>query len=82
MQSKILFLWIITCCYLSIETQEIQHIPEKPIVVVIPSYNNSKWCDWNLSSVFQQKYNNYRVVYIDDCSNDNTYELVTEKVKQ
>ncbi len=80
MKRKILFLYILTCYNLSINASEKQQIPEKPIVVVIPSYNNSKWCDWNLSSVFQQKYDNYRIVYIDDCSTDNTYNLVMEKV--
>ncbi len=49
---------------------------EKPFVVVIPSYNNSKWYQENLDSVFKQKYNNYRIIYIDDCSPDNTGNLV------
>src|ERR1700689_5186668 len=45
---------------------------ERPLVVVIPSYNNQKWCDKNVRSVLNQKYSNFRVVYIDDCSTDNT----------
>lgn len=49
--------------------------PEKPIVVIIPSYKNQQWVDKNLSSVFNQKYKNYRIIYIDDCSPDKTYEL-------
>ncbi len=49
---------------------------EKPLVVVIASYNNSEWYQWNLDSVFQQAYSNYRVVYIDDCSSDRTADLV------
>lgn len=57
-------------------------IAEKPIVVLITSYNNSEWCDWNLSSVFEQKYTNYRVIYIDDCSTDDTYSLVVKKMKK
>lgn len=48
----------------------------KPIVVVIPSYNNSNFCEENLASVFNQKYSNYRVIYVDDCSTDGTYEKV------
>jgi glycosyltransferase involved in cell wall biosynthesis len=50
--------------------------PEKPMVVVIPSYKNEQWVEKNLSSVFNQKYSNYRVIYIDDCSPDRTYEKV------
>lgn len=48
--------------------------PEKPIVVIIPSYKNQRWIEKNLVSVFNQKYKNYRVIYIDDCSPDLTYE--------
>ncbi len=53
---------------------------EKPIVIIIPSYNNQKYCKKNLESVFKQHYQNYRVVYIDDCSTDKTYELVTQTI--
>ncbi len=41
---------------------------EKPIVVVIPSYKNERWYKQNLDSVFNQRYSNYRVIYVDDCS--------------
>lgn len=45
---------------------------EKPFVFVIPSYNNAEWCEKNLRSVFEQNYDNYRVIYIDDSSTDGT----------
>lgn len=45
-------------------------------VVVIPSYNNSNWYLKNLTSVLSQKYDNYRVIYTDDCSPDGTGDLV------
>lgn len=53
---------------------------ERPMVVVVPSYNNAQWYEKNLESIFSQKYDNYRVIYIDDCSQDGTYELVKEYV--
>jgi glycosyltransferase involved in cell wall biosynthesis len=53
----------------------------KPIVVLIASYNNSPYCERNLQSVFNQTYDNYRVIYIDDCSKDNTYDRTLELVK-
>ncbi len=74
------FLSIFYCCLLLASEKE--PLLEKPIVVLITSYNNSEWYDENLSSVFFQKYRNYRVIYIDDCSTDDTYQLVLEKVKQ
>lgn len=52
--------------------------PEKPFVVIIPSYNNKNWYKRNLDSVFNQDYQNYRIIYIDDCSPDNTGQLVLE----
>lgn len=53
---------------------------EKPFVIIIPSYNNSKWCVRNLRSVLEQKYANFRVIYIDDASKDDTYQKVKEYV--
>jgi glycosyltransferase involved in cell wall biosynthesis len=54
---------------------------ERYMIVIIPSYNNAKWYKLNLGYLFQQKYNNYRVIYIDDCSTDGTAELVQQFVK-
>jgi glycosyltransferase involved in cell wall biosynthesis len=56
-------------------------LPEKPMVVIIPSYNNINWYQQNLSSVFMQNYSNYRVVYVDDCSSDGTADAVENYVQ-
>jgi glycosyltransferase involved in cell wall biosynthesis len=55
---------------------------ERPLVVIIPSYKNAAYYERNLSSVFSQKYDNYRVIYIDDCSPDNTGALVEKYIKR
>lgn len=52
----------------------------KKIVVVVPSYKNSQWYEKNLASIVAQKYENFRVIYIDDCSPDNTGELVEKYI--
>ena len=44
--------------------------------IVIPSYNNAQWVEPNLASILNQTYTNYEVLYIDDASTDNTFELV------
>lgn len=49
--------------------------------VVIPSYNNSKWCEKNLESVFCQTYHNWVIYYVDDCSTDGTGELVDRYIQ-
>lgn len=55
---------------------------EKKIVIVTPSYNNSKWYQWNADSVLTQEYSNYHWFYTDDCSPDRTGELVAQHVKE
>lgn len=51
---------------------------EKPFVVITTSYNNKDWYQQNLDSIFSQKYANWRLIYIDDCSADGTPDLVQE----
>jgi glycosyltransferase involved in cell wall biosynthesis len=51
-------------------------LPEKPFVVIVPSYNNATYCEQNLLSILNQQYNNFRVIYIDDASTDTTLEKV------
>lgn len=55
---------------------------ERPIVVVILSYNNAHWYKRNLNSIFNQKYSNFQVIYLDDCSTDWTGDLVERYVYQ
>lgn len=55
---------------------------EQPITIVTASYNNAQWYKWNLDSVFDQKYTNWHLVYVDDCSSDNTSQLVKEYIKE
>ncbi len=55
---------------------------ERPIVVVIPSYNNKEWYRRNLDSVTMQNYCNFHVIYIDDCSTDGTGDLVQEYIRE
>jgi glycosyltransferase involved in cell wall biosynthesis len=55
---------------------------QKPFVIVIPSYNNSAFCERNLLSVLTQRYNNFRVLYIDDCSTDDTWAKAQEVISR
>lgn len=53
-------------------------------VFIIPSYNNEKWVEQNIKSIIHQSYKNWRIIYIDDNSNDNTSALfknLTEAVE-
>jgi len=53
----------------------------KSFVFIIPSFNNRLYYKKNLESVFSQKYPFFRVIYIDDSSTDDTYDLVTKYIK-
>ena len=48
----------------------------------MPSYNNALWCKRNLGSIFSQDYDNYRIIYVDDCSRDGTADLVEAYVTE
>lgn len=50
--------------------------PEKHFCIITPSYNNITWYEANLSSLLDQEYTNYHVVYIDDASTDGTADAV------
>lgn len=49
---------------------------ELPFVVAICSYKNAEWAVKNLDSLFAQDYQNFRVIYVDDCSPDDTAAIV------
>jgi glycosyltransferase involved in cell wall biosynthesis len=48
--------------------------------IVIPSYNNESWLEPNIASILNQTYKNYEVLYIDDCSTDETFSQVSQIV--
>lgn len=55
---------------------------EKELAVVIPTYNNSRWCIKNISSILAQKYENYHVYIIDDNSTDDTFQKLHDYLEQ
>lgn len=44
--------------------------------IIIPNYNNAEWIDRCLDSIMKQTYKNYDVIVIDDCSTDNSVEII------
>lgn len=50
--------------------------------IVIPAYNCEDWVDWNLGSALRQEYENYDVVYVDDCSTDSTFKRASDILEQ
>lgn len=66
----------------SLNSSSKQSIPQisyngrRRFVIVIPSYNNARWCEQNITSALNQNYKDYRIIFIDDCSNDGTFDKV------
>ena len=50
-------------------------------VILITAYNDEKWVKYNIASILNQTYSNYKVLFYDDASKDNTYKTVKEIVK-
>ena len=47
------------------------------IAIIIPGYNCEKYIQKCLKSIFSQKYNDYKVFFIDDGSTDSTKDIIT-----
>ncbi|MCL4360898.1 glycosyltransferase family 2 protein [Candidatus Dependentiae bacterium] len=69
-----IYLYIITIFFYCNFLLSNQHF-----VIVVASYNNKNYCEWNLKSIYNQRYNNYEVRYVDDCSDDGT-EIIVKKI--
>lgn len=52
---------------------------EKPLVsVIVPNYNHAPFLRERLESIYNQTYQNIEVILLDDCSKDNSREILSE----
>ncbi|WP_079989573.1 glycosyltransferase family 2 protein [Candidatus Protochlamydia phocaeensis] len=73
--------WLVSYFLLGASPLRAEEQMEKDLVIIIPSFNNMEWLESNLDSILAQNYTNYRILYVDDCSNDGTGEAVREWLK-
>ncbi|UFT98892.1 glycosyltransferase [Radiobacillus kanasensis] len=52
------------------------------VTIITPTYNSSKFILETIRSVKSQTYNDWEMIIIDDCSIDNTVQIVEEQTKQ
>jgi glycosyltransferase involved in cell wall biosynthesis len=48
------------------------------VSVIVPNYNHSKYLHQRLDSIFNQTYQDFEVILLDDCSTDNSVEILSE----
>ncbi|WP_308992659.1 glycosyltransferase [Mariniflexile litorale] len=51
------------------------------VSIIIPNYNHAKFLQQRLDSVFNQTYQNFEVILLDDCSTDNSQSILLEYAK-
>ena len=53
----------------------------KKVSVIIPNYNYEKFIIERIDSILMQTYPIYELIILDDCSTDNSVEVIEEKIK-
>ena len=48
------------------------------VSIITPSYNSSKFIVECVNSVISQKFQNWEMIIVDDCSNDNSRGIISE----
>lgn len=51
------------------------------ISIIMPSYNTANYISESINSVIRQTYKNWELIIVDDCSTDNTDEIVNKFLK-
>lgn len=50
--------------------------PQPLVSVIIPNYNHARYLDQRIQTVLGQTYQNFEVIILDDCSTDNSLEVI------
>ena len=51
------------------------------VSVIVPNYNHAKYLPQRLNSIFNQTFQDFEVILLDDCSTDNSVEVLTKYSK-
>jgi glycosyltransferase involved in cell wall biosynthesis len=50
------------------------------VSIIVPSYNHARFLRRRIDSVFQQTYQDFEVILLDDCSLDNSQEIISSYI--
>lgn len=54
---------------------------DKLVSIIIPVYNASHFLEETINSIQEQTYSNWEAIFIDDCSSDNSYDIIKQYQK-
>ena len=54
----------------------------KKVSVIIPNYNYEQFIIERIDSILLQTYPIYEIIILDDCSKDNSVEVINKKIEQ
>jgi glycosyltransferase involved in cell wall biosynthesis len=63
---------------LKYHSNTLTHVINHKVSVIIPNYNHARYLHARLDSVLSQTYRNLEVILMDDCSSDNSREIIAE----
>lgn len=52
------------------------------VTVIVPVYNVSEYIEKCARSIFEQTLNNLEIIFVDDCSSDNSVKIIQETLKK
>lgn len=55
---------------------------DKLVSIIVPNYNHAQYLRERLDSIYNQTYKNYEVILLDDCSTDNSRDILDEYAKK
>lgn len=68
----------------NIKDKDWDKLPEKvnyKLGIIVPNYNYGEWLRKCLTSILDQTYKNYEIIFVDDMSTDNSLEIAQELLK-
>lgn len=52
------------------------------VTIVMPAYNSAATIEKSINSIIKQTYSNWELIIVDDCSTDNTIDIVRKRARQ
>lgn len=63
-------------------SKRVRQLDIKKVSVVIPNYNYANYIEKRMDSILNQTYPIYELIILDDCSTDNSCEIIENKIKK